>query len=143
MIDEAKAVIAKPTKKPRERDRIFDGVAKISFGIDAKLADDNPDIKAFLEKNGPRIGRITKWLKSLSAGVTPEMLWAFAKWYKTKFGGIDLPRDKDKFEEHFTAYLQTLTNQAKPESRYANAQKPLDESDMTPFDIDEFERSLT
>ena len=137
IITEAEEIVAnkpKSLKKPRERDRIFDGVAKISFGIDAKLADDNPDIKMFLTTNGPRIGKITKWLKSLSVGVTPEMLWAFAKWYKAKFGGIDLPRDKDKFEEHFTAYLQTLAD--KPKSNFATAQKPPDESDMEPVDWD-------
>jgi hypothetical protein len=134
VIDEAKAAIAKPAKKPRERDRIFDGVAKISFGIDAKLADDNPDVKVLLEKSGKRIGKVVKWLKSLSVGVTPEMLWDFAKWYEKKFSGVSLPRDKDKFEEHFTAYLQSLSAAPKPESRVANAQKPPSEADMTEID---------
>jgi hypothetical protein len=143
VIAEATEVIADKPKKvamPRERDRIFDGVAKISFGIDAKLSDDNPDVKALLEKSGKRIGKITKWLKSLSVGVTAEMLWAFAKWYKAKFGGIDLPRDKDKFEEHFTAYLQTLGDKPKTESRIANAQKPPSEADMTEVDWEDEER---
>ena len=104
----------------QKRDRLFDGVAYICFGIDVKSELVQDELKAA----SSRIGKIVSWLKKLGETPEPDELWSFSKWYRTKYPGVSMPRDKAKFAEHFAAFRSEAT--AEPAAAYhkpANIQK--------------------
>ena len=92
----------KSESEAKDRDRLFDGIALLAFGLDAKS--DSPDVKSLLKKSGGRIGKVKKYLTGLETPCTPDELWEFHKWYKNKYPDADLPRDDTKFAEHFTQF---------------------------------------
>lgn len=83
--------------------RFFKGVALICFGIDANKLDEKT--RKRLDKSSSRIGLIASWLYK-DCEATPEQLWQFAQDYKQQNDGINLPRDKEKFIEHWTTWQQ-------------------------------------
>lgn len=128
IVEEAKQVIREESNKKRRR--LFDGVAKYSFGIDTK----KPEAKVLLKRKGTakRIGKIESWLKELhkernfkDEDAQANELWKFFKYWEKKYSDASPPRDADKFAEHYTAYLQSdeLNNY-----RYNNTRMP-DEDD--------------
>ena len=84
--------------KTKKRDRIFDGVAHICFGLET-LSD--------RREAGARIGKIVKWIKELEEKVEPSELWSWSKWYDLQNDGAARPRDVGKFAEHFLLYRQS------------------------------------
>ena len=82
----------------KERNRIFDGIALICFGLDASKN---------VNGAGARIGKIVKWIKALETEVTPSELWSWSKWYDLQNDGAAKPRDVGKFSEHFLLYRQS------------------------------------
>lgn len=120
-----------------DRDRLFDGIAYIAFGLDAKS--DSPDVKALLKKSGGRIGKIKKFLTSLDEPCTADELWQFHKWYKHKYPDADLPRDDTKFAEHFIQFRAGVTQQ--PVSSNPTF-KPMDLEAPVEVSQDEIEKRL-
>lgn len=94
--------LVKPSLKPstiaRERNRLFDGVSLICFGI---TATDEKQAPA-LEANKGRIAKLSNFLKKMNA--TPESLWAFKKWYEAKYPSTSMPNDLAKFSKHYNDF---------------------------------------
>jgi hypothetical protein len=141
VIAEAAEVIAdKPKKavKPRERDRVWDGVAYICFNFDAKKSDDDPEIAALVKIHKGRINKINAYLKSLATPTTPEELWDFAVDYRKRIPGYDIPCDVSKFAKHFTDFRNRQKGTNRPENSsagYDNTRRPT-EADYKAPDID-------
>lgn len=109
IVKEAKKIISEETVK--KRDRLFDGVAMYSFQIDTK----KPESKTLINRKGNagRIGKVVSWLKTLhkdrelDEDAQANELWEFYQYYGKKYPDASKPRDKDKFAEHYTAFLQS------------------------------------
>jgi hypothetical protein len=112
-LDDIGATLPKPKKskkqpKPqvtRERDRLFDGIALLCFGLDPKHAKTEETLSAE-PAIGKRIGRIKKFLSGLEEPGTPESLWEWGKWWDRKYPRASKPRDPNKFAEHYLAFRQ-------------------------------------
>ena len=89
---------SKKKTSPKERNRIFDGIAFICFGF--------KETTKLSKQTSARIGKIVKYIKGLEIDVTPEMLWKFSKWYDFQNDGVSRPKDVSKFGEHFELFLQ-------------------------------------
>jgi hypothetical protein len=140
VIGEAEEIISdKPKKiaKPRERDRVWDGVAYICFNIDAKLSDDNPEIAALIKVHKGRINKINAWLKTLTTPTTAEELWDFSVDYRKRIPGYDIPCDVSKFAKHFTDFRnrKVATPSANTDTNHNNHRRPTD-ADYAAPDID-------
>lgn len=114
------------SSKPRKEDRLFNGIAFTAFDIDTRKEDYHQLLKT--SKAGGRIGKITSALKKLSPAVTPEDVFAFFKYYKAKFPNADMPRDVDKYMEHFTSFRAQAP---KPVIQYANNTSTLAQAELS------------
>lgn len=93
----------KVVKKPRPRNPLFDVVAKEVFGLEPND----------LEENEGRIAKISNWLAGTYSGTKavrvtklshpaePRHVEMFAKWWSSKPGKPDMPRDLVKFAERW------------------------------------------
>lgn len=98
-------------KKPRPPDPLFDAVKEHIFGI----TDGNAE--------GGRIGKISNWLKQkydgpkghkvgkISSPAKPEHVGMFVIWYQTKYPDTSLPRDFEKFVEHWREWGSSVKSQ--------------------------------
>lgn len=104
------------SEKPR--DRLFDGVSFVCFGIKA----DDSTQKEVLKANSPRIGKLVKFLKSVEC--SPEKLWQFHTWYCSKYPNTSFPTDLAKFTKHFNDFMVQVANKvvsdAQKSASYAN-----------------------
>lgn len=96
--------VAQKADKPR--DRLFDGVALVCFGIKA----DEPTQSAVLKTNAARIGKLVKFLKEIDA--SPESLWKFKTWYCSKYQDAAIPQDVAKFSKHYNDFVQVVPRNA-------------------------------
>jgi hypothetical protein len=98
--EQGEDAIVSEKPKSKERDRIFEGVALIAFGINVEDEKQSEALKA----NRPRINKIVSLLKKV--GATPESLWAFKKWYTAKYPNASVPNDLAKFSKHYNDYTR-------------------------------------
>lgn len=105
--DSAVVPIVDELVKVKERDRLFDGVSMLCFGINAE----DESQAAALDANASRIGKIVSFLKKVNS--TPEKLWAFKKWYNKKLVDASMPNDLAKFSKHYNDFEIAM---AQPES---------------------------
>ena len=97
-------------KEPSQYLRLFNGVAWGSFEI--TTSDMTEEQREKLNKDAPRMGLIASWLDKKKA--TPEQLFKFYIWYKQENDNNNAPRDKAKFVEHWTQFVQEQTNPSEP-----------------------------
>lgn len=121
-----KALTASKTSKPRKEDRIFNGIAFTAFDIDTRQEDYQHLIDS--SKSGGRIGKISSALKKAFPDVTPEDIFTFFKHYKAKFPNADMPRDVDKYLEHFTSFRAQAP---KAVIQYANNTSTLAQAELS------------
>jgi hypothetical protein len=143
-LDDVGANLPKPKnsakgKKPRERDRLFDGIAFVCFGLDAKSTD--PDVKAYLDEEGSRIGAIKKYLLGLKNKGTPEEIWEWGKWYEREHPGNAKPRVLVKFKEHWLKFRQqkadgSLSTKPSDGTRFDNFSAPKPEDYAIPEGVE-------
>ena len=103
----AVAVVEKEKPDPisdsqeEKRNRLFDGVARLSFGIEDTTTE---TARITLKAAGGRIGKIVTFLKKVNC--TPEKLWQFYRAYQKQYPDIDPPRDIAKFALHYEKFIQ-------------------------------------
>lgn len=102
-----------PNGAARPIDPIYDAVKETIFGID------DPAVVA-----GGRIGKISNWLKGkyqgakgkevglISAPAKVEHIASFAKWYTRQYPDVRLPRDFEKFVEHWREWASSASKPA-------------------------------
>lgn len=124
---------------PRERNLLFDAVAVHVFGI-TDLALINGDgaqigiITAWLDGKLERIkqGRTTKIIGKLPRAASPEHVEMFARAYAKEHKGAALPRDIEKFSNHWRAWASKASRPAlRPAARF---------EDTPPADPEEYMR---
>lgn len=124
---------------PRERNLLFDAVAVHVFGI-TDLALINGDgaqigiITAWLDGKLERIkqGRTTKIIGKLPRAASPEHVEMFARAYAKEHKGAALPRDVEKFSNHWRAWASKASRPAlRPAARF---------EDTPPADPEEYMR---
>jgi hypothetical protein len=89
---------SKPKKK-REPDLIFNAIADVSFGITDTSA---------INGNGGRIGKIKKRVLESYPAIQCADLYKFKNWYTGKYPNTPVPRDPEKFIEHYIAFNQSF-----------------------------------